>query len=61
MAMHRAVRFLGVAAVFVFTWLVLQVFRSSGGGAGGKIAKMDKDPLMDSELPTDDKNFVGTI
>lgn len=50
MAVARSIRFVGVAAVILCLWLILQVFRSEGGGGGqnmGKIPKMEKDPLLD--------------
>jgi hypothetical protein len=49
MASARTIRLAGVAGIVIFTWMVLQVFRSQGQGTG-KIAKMNKDPLLDSEL-----------
>ncbi|KAF2095802.1 glycosyltransferase family 15 protein [Rhizodiscina lignyota] len=47
MAISKSIRFLGVATVVLCIWLVLQVFRTDGGGKLGKIQKMDKDPLLD--------------
>ncbi len=51
MAYPKTIRFLGVASVILFIWLVLQVFRSDGGAHSlGKIEKMEKDPLLDGTL-----------